>query len=64
MKIFVNDIEIDFESEKLTDLLKKYEQTANFAIAVNGKIIKKTDFINCQLNANDKIDILTIAEGG
>lgn len=52
------------EDQCLSDLLYKIVKQKIFAVSVNGKFVPKSNYINININPNDKIDIVIPMQGG
>ena len=66
MKIFVNNKEENLNQENSLALLisKSLVDLNGIAVAVNNKVIPKTNWEKFQLKENDKITIIKATQGG
>jgi sulfur carrier protein len=67
MKIWVNREEQQYDAQmtlmQLLEFLKKSEKPG-IAVAVNNRVISKTNWDSHKLNNHDKITIITATQGG
>ncbi len=66
MRIYINDNELQFSGNTLTDLLtgNGFSDTSGMAIAVNETVISRNNWSSCILKEDDSILIITPAQGG
>lgn len=66
MKVFVNNKEENLNQENSLALLisKSLRDINGIAVAVNNKVIPKTNWEKFQLKENDKITIIKATQGG
>ena len=66
MKLLVNSEPKDFSGKNISELVQslKMVSTNGIALAVNKKIITKSEWDKFQLNDNDKILIIKATQGG
>jgi len=66
MKIYVNQKETEVETGKTVgDLTKAQNLPENgVAIAVNGKLVQRKDWVNTELKENDSVLVVNAAYGG
>ncbi len=66
MKIYVNQKETEVETGKtVEDLAKAQNLPENgVAIAVNGKLVQRKDWVDTELKENDAVLIVNAAYGG
>lgn len=66
MKVFVNNKEENLNQENSLALLisKSLGDINGIAVAVNNKVIPKTNWKEFQLKENDKITIIKATQGG
>ncbi len=65
--IYINDKAQPFEKEQsLTDLLKNLKMDVNkgIAVALNNKVIPRSEWNNCIVNRNDKLLLIKATQGG
>ncbi len=65
--IYINDKAHPFEQEQsLTDLLKnlKMDVAKGIAVAVNNKVIPRSEWNNCKINSDDKLLLIKATQGG
>ncbi|MCS7201423.1 MAG: sulfur carrier protein ThiS [Dictyoglomus sp.] len=64
MKIYVNDMEINFEGS-IKELLEHLNYNSErIAILINGEIIKRDQWGTYKLKEKDYIEIVTLVGGG
>lgn len=66
MKLLVNSQSTPFSGKNISELVQSLNiiRTNGMAIAVNDKVISKSEWNNFQLNDNDKIVIIKATQGG
>lgn len=66
MKLVINNWEMEFFGvNSLSDILKEKKITQNgIAVAVNEKVISKTEWEKFQLKENDSVLIIKATQGG
>ncbi len=66
MKIILNGKNIEIpEKQNLKQLLEKRKELPRFyAVAVNGKIVPKQELEKYSLKAGDKVEIVSVFQGG
>lgn len=66
MKLIVNNKPEDYPLEHLNQLLQALDllESKGIAIAVNNKVVPKTNWNTFQLNENDTITIIRATQGG
>lgn len=66
MKIYINQKETEVETGKTVgDLVKAQNLPENgVAIAVNGKLVQRKDWVDTELKENDAVLIVNAAYGG
>ena len=66
MKLLVNSEPKQFSGKNISGLMQSLNMpnTNGIALAVNEKVIPKTEWNNFQLNDNDKILIIKATQGG
>jgi len=67
MNIKINNTDFSFEDRSSLLLLVEKQQLKNFkgiAIAVNNKVIPKTNWDNYELKDNDSVTIIRATQGG
>jgi len=67
MNVFINNKPHPFNaSEFLSDILNanSFIQLKGIAVAVNNRVIPRSNWEKYQLNENDKITIITATQGG
>jgi sulfur carrier protein len=68
MQINLNGDQIEIkESSNLDDVLRSYlglSEPRAVAVAINKEIIPKSEWGATTLRANDKIEVLTVSQGG
>lgn len=65
MQVLVNgDSHPVDKSSTLFDLISKLQLTGKFAIEINEMIIPRSEYVNTELQADDKIEIVEAIGGG
>ena len=66
MKILVNSESKDFLGKSLSELVQSLNMvnTNGIALAVNEKVVSKTEWEKFQLNDSDKVLIIKATQGG
>ena len=70
MKIIFNDKPAEVGSTALLDVLselgiiKNAEEIYGMAVSLNDSIISKSDYQNCKLHENDRLDVFYMMAGG
>lgn len=66
MNLIVNSKPKQFSGKNISELVEtlKMPSTNGIALAVNDKVVSKTDWNNFKLNDNDKILIIKATQGG
>ncbi|MEK6616834.1 MAG: sulfur carrier protein ThiS [Bacteroidota bacterium] len=66
MNLIINSEPKQFSGENISELVEtlKMLSTNGIALAVNDKVVSKTDWNNFKLNDNDKILIIKATQGG
>lgn len=66
MNIKLNEEDVSIECTTLKELLELYvkELPVNYAVAINSKIIPKTEYENTLLHENDEVEIYSFVVGG
>ena len=66
MKLLINSEQKDFSGKNISELVQSLQMTSTngIALAVNEKVISKSDWEKFQLNDNDKILIIKATQGG
>lgn len=65
--IYINDIAYDLEQARsLFDVIHslKLDAGKGVAIALNNKVISRSEWPNCQVNPNDKLIVIKATQGG
>jgi len=65
MTININNVPKEITSSSLTELLQQLHITTNgIAIAINNKVVSKTNWDATQIQENDSITIIQATQGG
>ena len=66
MKLLINSEQKDFSGKNISELVQSLQMpsTNGIALAVNEKVISKSEWEKFQLNDNDKILIIKATQGG
>ena len=66
MKLLINSEQKNFSGKNISELVQSLQMlnTNGIALAVNEKVIPKTEWEKFQLNGNDKILIIKATQGG
>lgn len=66
MNISFNNQEITVTPQSLQDLLllKLGEVPQGIAVAINGNVIRKNDYLTIEIKENDQIMVITATAGG
>lgn len=66
MKILINSEQKYFSGKNISDLVQSLNMsgTNGIALAVNDKVIPKTEWVKAELHDNDKITIIKATQGG
>ena len=65
--IYINDKAHPFEQEQsLTDLFEnlKMDVAKGIAVALNNKVVPRSEWTNCKINHNDKLLLIKATQGG
>lgn len=65
--IYINDKAHVFEQERsLTELFKelKMDVAKGIAVAVNNKVVPRSEWNDCKINTNDKLLLIKATQGG
>jgi len=61
----LNGVDIDDGAETLVDVLDRHVPIRHgIAVAVNGEVIPRSEWAQCQLQKSDVIEVVTAAAGG
>ena len=66
MRLLINSEPKDFSGKNISELMQSLQMagTNGIALAVNEKVVPKTDWERFPLNDNDKILIIKATQGG
>ncbi len=65
MKLIVNNQEKELSSRKISELIRELEIGEEFiAVAVNGKVVRRSNWQEIDLSDGDRIDIMSPVGGG
>ena len=66
MKLLINSQQKEFSGKNISELVQSLQMssTNGIALAVNEKIISKSEWEKFELNDNDKIIIIKATQGG
>ena len=66
MKLLINSEPKDFSGNNISELVQSLQManTNGIALAVNEKVIPRTEWENFALNQNDKVLIIKATQGG
>ena len=66
MKLLINSEQKDFSGKNISELVQSLQMlsTNGIALAVNEKVVPRTEWEEFQLNNNDKILIIKATQGG
>jgi sulfur carrier protein len=65
--IYINDKPYPFEQEQLlSDLFKslKMDVSKGIAVALNNKVVPRSEWNDCKVNSNDKLLLIKATQGG
>ncbi|MCB0834789.1 MAG: sulfur carrier protein ThiS [Bacteroidetes bacterium] len=67
MKIYVNGSDLELrEGATIEQVLTHFEvqQKSGIAVALNDKVVRKSDFEKLKVNSGDRVEIIRATQGG